>query len=140
LSGEDQHEAGDFDWYEDWMEWARRVYESEQRGFEQQQQQQQQQQYQRQSQQQQYQRQSQKTKQTKKAKPDYQWDFDPNDPYSVLKVSRGATQKEISQAFRREMLKYHPDTQTNASEAERDRATERSKIISEAYQKLKVKK
>ena len=119
--GTSDHATGDFDWYDQWMEWARRVYEQEQRGFEQQQQQQ--------------------TRQQRRQapKPEYQWDFDPNDPYSVLKISRTATSQEISQAFRREMLKYHPDRMANATEAERARATERSKLISEAYQKLKVK-
>ena len=141
LAGEEEHEAGDYDWYDDWIEWARRVYESERRGFEQQQQQQQQQYYGQQQQQQQYQE-SRKRQQARraKAKPEYQWDFDPNDPYSVLKVSPSASQKDISQAFRREMLKYHPDTQAHATEAEKARATERSKIISEAYQRLKKKK
>eukprot|EP00977_Amphora_coffeiformis_P000490 scaffold118_cov185-Amphora_coffeaeformis.AAC.10 len=133
LAGEHEHGKGDFDWYDDWMEWARRVYEKEQQGFEQQQQQYQQ------SQQEQYFRQGQRStsQQQTRSKDEYQWDFDPNDPYSVLKISPTASKKEISQAFRREMLKYHPDTQSNASEAERKRAVERSKLISAAYQKLK---
>jgi hypothetical protein len=131
------HETGDYDWYADWTEWARRVYEQEQ-----QQQQQHQQSYQQQSyqqQEQQHQRQSSRT-QRARSKPEYQWDFDPNDPYSVLKIPRTATSQQISQAFRREMLKYHPDTQTNATAAEKNRATERSKFISQAYQALKKKK
>lgn len=119
LAGEEQHDKGDFDWYQDWMEWARRMYEQERRGYGQQQQQQQ------------------RTSQKTRPREDYQWDFDPDDPYSVLKISRNADSKEISRAFRREMLRYHPDTQTHATPAARERATERSKIISEAYQKLK---
>jgi DnaJ-domain-containing protein 1 len=133
LSGQDTHqdgphETGDYDWYADWTEWARRVYEQEQQQHQQQQ-----------SYQQQQQQQSSRTQRTR-SKPEYQWDFDHNDPYSVLKIPRTATSQEISQAFRREMLKYHPDTQTNATAAEKNRATERSKFISQAYQTLKKKK
>ena len=62
-----------------------------------------------------------------------------NDPYRVLSIKRGATMSEISQAFRREMLKNHPDTKPNASEEERQVMTERSKIITDAYRKLKAK-
>jgi DnaJ-domain-containing protein 1 len=32
---------------------------------------------------------------------------------------------------------YHPDLQANASQAEKDRAIERSKLITDAYRKLK---
>lgn len=100
LAGEHEHGKGDFDWYDDWIEWARRVYEKERQGFEQQQQQSQQ------SQHGQYFRQGQRTNSEQKTRPkdDYQWDFDPNDPYSVLKISPSASKQEISQAFRREML------------------------------------
>ena len=135
LSGRQEHAQGDYDWYEDWMEWARRVYEQERQGFQQQQQQQYEQRQQEYYGQQQQQQQS--SRRQGKPKTDYKWDFDPNDPYSVLKVSPSATSQEISQAFRREMLKHHPDRQANATPVERERATERSKIISEAYQKLK---
>jgi curved DNA-binding protein CbpA len=55
----------------------------------------------------------------------------------VLGINRNATDKEVSGAFRKEMLKYHPDTQPNASEAQKRRSTERSKLISEAYRKIK---
>jgi curved DNA-binding protein CbpA len=57
--------------------------------------------------------------------------------YAVLGVHRGATSSEISAAFRKQMMIYHPDMQTGASEGERLRATERSKLITEAYRKLK---
>jgi hypothetical protein len=64
---------------------------------------------------------------------------DTEDPYTIIGVKRGATMTEISQAFRREMLKNHPDTKPNASEKERMLMTERSKIITDAYRKLKAK-
>jgi negative regulator of genetic competence, sporulation and motility len=130
LSGETQHETGDFDWYKEWEEWARRVYSQQQQ---QQQQQSSNEYYQNQQQQQQQQR---RTQQRQKA--EYQWDFDVNNPYSVLGISRGASKTEVSAAFRREMLKYHPDTiQATASDAEKERATERSKLISAAYRQIK---
>jgi len=71
LSGEYEHEQGTYDWYQQWEEWARRQWEQQkqQQGFYQQQQQQT---YQQQQQRQQRPRQ--------KPKPDFQWDFDPNDP------------------------------------------------------------
>jgi hypothetical protein len=133
LSGEHAHEQGEYDWYKEWEEWARRQWE-------QQQQQQQQQTYGRQQQQQQQQQQTygRTQQQQKKSKPEYQWDFDPNDPYSTLGLQRGATKSEVSAAFRREMLKHHPDTQAGASDAAKERATARSKIITEAYRKIKA--
>ena len=134
LSGEAAHEEGENDWYKEWEEWARKQYERQQQaygqqyGYSQRQQQQQQQQ-------QEYQRQQQKQK---KAPPKYKWDFNPDDPYSVLGIKRGATKKEVSEAFRREMLKHHPDTQAGVTEAGKERATERSKLITDAYRKIKA--
>jgi hypothetical protein len=138
LSGEGAaHEEGEYDWYKEWEEWARRQYAQQQ----QQQQgyggqygygsQQQQQEYQRQYQQQQQ-------KKQKKPPPKYKWEFNPDDPYSVLGIKRGATKKEVSAAFRKEMLKHHPDTQAGASDAAKERATERSKLITDAYRKIKA--
>lgn len=69
LSGEHEHKEGEFEWFKEWEEWARRQWE----------QQQQQQTYQ-QGQQGQQTYQQQRTRPGQKAKPDYQWDFDPNDP------------------------------------------------------------
>mmetsp|Transcript_15134 Transcript_15134/g.33033 ORF Transcript_15134/g.33033 Transcript_15134/m.33033 type:complete len:84 (+) Transcript_15134:578-829(+) len=37
-----------------------------------------------------------------------------------------------------EMLKHHPNLQSQASEKEKRRATERSKLISDAYRKIKA--
>ena len=130
---QNQHEEGD--WYKDWEEWARQQWQQQERA-------QQQQAYQWQQQQRQqsgYQRPPPHQQQTKqKKKPEYQWDFDPNDPYSVLGIRRGATKKQVSEAFRKEMLKHHPDTQPNATKAQKERAVERSKYITEAYRKIKA--
>ncbi len=137
LSGEGAaHEEGEYDWYKEWEEWARRQYaqQQQQQGYGGQYgygSQQQQQEYQRQYQQQQQ-------KKQKKPPPKYKWEFNPDDPYSVLGIKRGATKKEVSAAFRKEMLKHHPDTQAGASDAAKERATERSKLITDAYRKIKA--
>jgi hypothetical protein len=132
LSGDYAHKEGGYDWYKDWQQWAEQQWQQQQK----QQAQQQQQGYQ--QQQQTYQRQQQQTKQRQqKKKTEYHFDFDANDPYSVLGIKRGATKQEVSQAFRTQMLKHHPDTQPNATEAQKERLGERSKFITEAYRKIK---
>lgn len=135
LSGEGAaHEQGEYDWYKEWEEWARRQYAQQQQqqyGGYQQYGGQRQQTYQRQYGQQQQQAKT-------KSKPKYKWDFNPDDPYSVLGIKRGATKQEVSAAFRKEMLKHHPDTQAGASDAAKERATERSKLITDAYRKIKA--
>jgi len=118
LAGEHEHEQGEFDWYKAWEQWARQQWE---------QQQQQQQTYER----------PRVRRPPPPKQPEYQWDFDPNDPYSVLGIKRGATKAEVSAAYRKEMMKYHPDTQAGASSAERLRASERAKLINDAYRKIK---
>ncbi|MDF3066440.1 MAG: dnaJ [Polyangiaceae bacterium] len=55
------------------------------------------------------------------------------DPYVILELPRGAPEAAIRQAFRRLALRYHPDRNPGDAEAE-----ERFKIISAAYQRLKV--
>lgn len=153
LSGEQEHDEGNYNWYQKWEEWAREQYEKQRQAAEEAQRayerasgtgyerRRQQETYRRQ--QQQWQRERTRTaggarQQQSKKKTEYQWDFNPEDPYSVLGLKRGATKSEVSQAFRREMLKYHPDTQVNATDAEKDRALERSKLITEAYRKIKA--
>jgi DnaJ-domain-containing protein 1 len=133
LSGEYEHEQGDYDFYKSWESWARQQWEQEQQKHGGRQQTYGEQQSSQQGQQQQ--RQQRKSQQARK--PEFHWDFDPNDPYSVLGVRQGASKSELSAAFRREMLKHHPDVQAGVSEAEKERAIERSKIITGAYQQLK---
>jgi curved DNA-binding protein len=53
------------------------------------------------------------------------------DYYAVLGVGRGATEKEIKQAFRRLARRYHPDVNPGKKEAEA-----RFKEINEAYEVL----
>lgn len=136
------------EWYSQWEQWAREQFEQAQRhAYQEQQEFYRQQQHgrgesrgdhnegTRHRQQQRRSRRSMDQEQAKKK--EYDWDFDPSDPYSVLGIKRGATKDEVSKAFRREMLKHHPDVQAGASEEEKDRATERSKLVSDAYRKIK---
>ena len=54
-----------------------------------------------------------------------------NDPYKTLEVSPDASSEEITRAFRKMALKYHPDRNESS-----DAAT-RFKAIYEAYARLK---
>lgn len=54
------------------------------------------------------------------------------DPYSVLGVSRDATEQEITQAYRKLAKKYHPDLNPGDAEAEK-----RMMEINEAYDIIK---
>ena len=51
-----------------------------------------------------------------------------NDPYSVLGVSKNASDEEIKKAFRKMAMKYHPDRNPDDKEAE-----EKFKEVNEAY-------
>jgi hypothetical protein len=129
LGGSYEHEEGAYGWYKEWEQWANQQWQQQQRTDQRRSTNERQstggdQNYQRQNRQ-----------QTKKS--DFHWDFDVNDPYSVLGIKRGATKQEVSAAFRKQMLKYHPDTQPNATEAQKVRLVERSKLTTEAYRKIK---
>jgi preprotein translocase subunit Sec63 len=119
------------------LAWAQQQWEQEARR---QQQSQQQNYYNQQQQQQQYYQQQQQQQQSrpKNDNDEFKWPFDPNDPYSVLGIDRTASDSEVSSAFRKEMLQYHPDTQPNATEAQKRRSVERSKLITGAYRKIKT--
>ena len=57
------------------------------------------------------------------------------DPYSVLGVSRGASDEDIKKAYRELARKYHPDNYVNNPLA--DLAQEKMKEINEAYDQIK---
>lgn len=61
------------------------------------------------------------------------------DYYEVLGVSKTATDKEIKSAYRKLALQYHPDRQTDKSEAEKKEAEEKFKEATEAYSILSDK-
>ncbi|KAL3796774.1 hypothetical protein HJC23_010921 [Cyclotella cryptica] len=141
-----QQETEGQEWYSQWEAWAKQQWEhAQEEAFRNQQEWQRQYQEQRgrQSEQQQsydyQQRQRQDQRQYQKTRPkeEFKWDFDPNDPYSVLGIPKTASKDDVSKAFRREMLKYHPDTSPGANDKEKRIATERSKLISNAYRKIK---
>ena len=54
-----------------------------------------------------------------------------NDPYSVLGVSKNATDEQIKNAYREQAKKYHPDNYTDNPLA--DLAADKMKEINEAY-------
>ena len=58
-------------------------------------------------------------------------------PYEVLGVERGASQEEISSAYRRLVQQYHPDRVADLGPELREVAEQRMKEINGAYQELK---
>lgn len=57
-----------------------------------------------------------------------------NDPYSVLGVSRNATDEQIKNAYREQARKYHPDNYTDNPLS--DLAAEKMKEINDAYDSI----
>jgi len=55
------------------------------------------------------------------------------DYYKVLDVSHSASDSEIRQAYKKQSLLTHPDRQKNASEAQRQKATEKFQLVADAY-------
>ena len=58
------------------------------------------------------------------------------DPYEVLGVSRGASQEEVRQAYRRMMADYHPDKVAHLGPDLRKLAEAKATAINEAYRAL----
>ena len=56
------------------------------------------------------------------------------DPYSILGVSRDASDEEIKKAYRRLSRKYHPDA--NINNPNKDQAEEKFKEIQQAYDQI----
>jgi DnaJ like chaperone protein len=65
--------------------------------------------------------------------------FDGTDPYRVLGIERGASREEIKRAYRRLVVKYHPDKLGHLGDEFRVLAEKRFKEIQEAYQTLNPK-
>ena len=57
--------------------------------------------------------------------------------YEVLQVQRGASQEEITSAYRRMARQYHPDGVANLAPEFRELAERRMKEINAAYQRIK---
>lgn len=60
------------------------------------------------------------------------------DPYSILGISRNATEEEIKKAYKTLSRKYHPDA--NINNPNRDQAEEKFKEIQAAYQQIMKEK
>lgn len=58
------------------------------------------------------------------------------DPYSVLGVTRGATDREIKKAYRTLSRKYHPDSYSD--ESQKNWAEEKFREVQEAYNRLSM--
>ena len=111
LSGEEgRHEEQEsYEWYNQWEQWAREKWEEAQREASRAQEEWQRQQQGRQQQgrtYEQYQQsegkqQQQRTYKQKKKDDVFKWDFDANDPWSVLGIPRTSSKEEVSKAFRR---------------------------------------
>ncbi|KAL3133238.1 hypothetical protein ABBQ38_007124 [Trebouxia sp. C0009 RCD-2024] len=58
------------------------------------------------------------------------------DLYQVLGVSRHASQDDVKKAFRKLVLQCHPDRNTGGSKATAEKAEQRFRAVSEAYEVL----
>ena len=65
--------------------------------------------------------------------------MDNKDLYSILGVSKGASDAEIKSAYRNLAKQYHPDKFSNASESEKKNAEEKMKDVNHAYSVLSDK-
>jgi len=64
---------------------------------------------------------------------------EPKDPYTVLGVRKGASSKEIKEAYRHLANQYHPDKVLHLGNEFKELAEIRFKEIQAAYQELRVK-
>ena len=68
----------------------------------------------------------------------YQQHKDANWAYTALEIEPSASDEEVKKAYRRMAMKYHPDKVANAGEAIRQQATEKFRMINEAYEAIKA--
>ena len=58
------------------------------------------------------------------------------DLYKILEVPRDADEKDISRAYKKAALKYHPDKQAGKTDEEKAAAEAKFKAVGEAYEIL----
>lgn len=61
---------------------------------------------------------------------------EPYDPYSILGVAKGSSKEDIAKAYRSLIVKNHPDKVASLDPALLKFATERTKLIHQAYSEL----
>ena len=61
---------------------------------------------------------------------------DTSDPYSVLGISRSASEAEIKEAYHRELAKYHPDKVAHLGDDLQQLSRAKTLEIMEAYRSL----
>ena len=66
----------------------------------------------------------------------FQNNSNPNDPYAILGLRRGATLEEIKKAFREKMTMNHPDKLASLDPEIQKFATLRAATINDAYERL----
>lgn len=71
-------------------------------------------------------------RETKRSRASEQWD-----PYAVLGVQHGASQEQISHAYRTQMKRYHPDRVDDLGEELQRVAHEKTLEIQRAYEELR---
>ena len=57
--------------------------------------------------------------------------------YQILGINENATNSQIKRAYYSTAKKYHPDSYSSMSEAEKKNAEEKFKKVNNAYQKIK---
>lgn len=60
-----------------------------------------------------------------------------NDPYTILEISKEATDAEVKKAYRRLAVKFHPDKVQDLGEQHKKAAQDRFVAIQDAYERIK---
>jgi len=68
--------------------------------------------------------------------PGYEPPEKPEDPWTVLGISKGASYNEVKSTFRKLALMFHPDNQTGLSDEEREKLGETFIKIRDAYRTI----
>lgn len=65
---------------------------------------------------------------------------DANWAYTALEIEPSASDDEVKKAYRRMAMKFHPDKVANAGEQIRQQATEKFRMINDAYEHIKTQR